>query len=72
MKESYGEDLARHSDLEPYAVDGDVLGVALVRDTVRPAIELRNLRFACRPRNGDGKAICNWALVASPAVTRRS
>ena len=44
MKESYGEDLARHSGLEPYAEDGDVLGVALARGTGRPAIELRNLR----------------------------
>src|SRR5210317_1823846 len=72
MKESHGEDLASHSGLEPYAVDGDVLGVALVRGTGRPAIELRNLRFACRPRNGDGKATCNWALMASLGVTRRS
>ena len=31
MKESYREDLASRSGLEPYAGDGDVAGVASVR-----------------------------------------
>ena len=31
MKESYGEDLASHSGLEPYADDGNVMGVASAR-----------------------------------------
>jgi len=72
MKESHGEDLARRSGLEPYAVGGNVLGVALARGTGRPAIELRNLRFACRPCNGCGKATRVWALLASLEATRRS
>jgi len=42
MRESYGEDLASHSDLEPYADHGNVVGVASARGTGRPAIELRN------------------------------
>ncbi len=42
MKESYGEDLANHSGLDPYADTGNSMGVASVRGTVRRAIELRN------------------------------
>ena len=42
MKESYGEDLASRSGLEPYADGGNVVGVASARGTGRPAIELRN------------------------------
>jgi hypothetical protein len=45
MKESYGEVLASHSGLEPYADDGNVVGVASARGTGRPAIELRNPPF---------------------------
>ena len=42
---------------EPYAEDGNVLGVAWARGTCRPAIELRNLhRPACRPCPAMGKA----------------
>ena len=42
MKESYGEDLASHPGLEPYADCGNAVGVASARGTGRPAIELRN------------------------------
>jgi hypothetical protein len=45
MKESYREDLASHSGLEPYAGDGNVAGVASARGKRRPAIELRNHHF---------------------------
>ena len=45
MKESYGEDLASHSGLEPYADYGNVVGVASARGTGRPVIELRNHPF---------------------------
>jgi hypothetical protein len=45
MKESYGEDLASHSGLEPYADYGNAVGVASARGTGRPAIELRNQSF---------------------------
>ncbi len=45
MKESYGEVLASHSGLEPYADDGNVVGVASARGTGRPANELRNPPF---------------------------
>jgi hypothetical protein len=45
MKESYGEDLASRSGLEPYADHGNAVGVASARGTGRPAIELRNHPF---------------------------
>jgi len=45
MKESYGEDLASHTGLEPYADHGNVVGVASARGPGRPAIELRNHTF---------------------------
>ena len=45
MKESYGEDLASRSGLEPYAGGGDAAGVASARGPGRPAIELRNQIF---------------------------
>jgi hypothetical protein len=45
MKESYGEDLASRSGLEPYADCGDAVGVASGKGTGRPAIELRNHDF---------------------------
>ena len=48
MRESYGEDLASHLDLEPYADVGNGVGVASARGTDRPAIELRNhLHVSC-------------------------
>ena len=51
MKESYGEDLAHRTGLESYAEDGDILGVASMRGTGRPAIELRNQAFRAPLRN---------------------
>ena len=45
MKESYSEVLARHAGPKPYADDGNVVGVASVEGTGRPAIELRNPHF---------------------------
>jgi hypothetical protein len=48
MKESYDEELAIHIGPDPYADGGNVVGVASVRGTGRPAIELRNPHF-CAP-----------------------
>ena len=42
MQESYAEGPANHCGLEPYADDGNVMGVASARGPGRPAIELRN------------------------------
>ena len=72
MQESYGEDLASHPGLEPYADCGNAVGVASVQGTGRPAIELRNHTFRvptlCCLREGytdDGD-------MASHRRTRRS
>ena len=45
MQESYDEELAIRIGLDPYADDGDVVGVASVMGTGRPAMELRNPHF---------------------------
>ncbi len=61
MREPYGEGLTSHPGPESYAGDGNVMGVALARGTRRPAIELRNHSFTCRPCDGRGKA--RWAVA---------
>ena len=38
MEESYGEDLASHTGLQPYADHGNVVGVASVRGSMRTSI----------------------------------
>jgi hypothetical protein len=47
MKESWEEEFATHLHLDPYADDGDIVGVASGRGTGRPAMELRNQPFSC-------------------------
>ena len=72
MKESYGEDLASHSGLDPYADHGNVVGVASARGTGRPAIELRNQTFRVPTlwclREGNNCI----GVMASQGRTRRS
>jgi hypothetical protein len=72
MKESYEEGVASHLGPEPYADEGDLMGVASARGTGRPAIELRNHDF---------RAPTLWCLregnmlhraMASGVVARRS
>ena len=48
MKESYKEDLANHFGLEPYAVDGNIGGVASARGSVGQSLSSEILTFACR------------------------
>jgi hypothetical protein len=48
MKESYKEDLANHFGLEPYAVDGNIGGVASVRGSVGQLLSSEISIFACR------------------------
>ena len=50
MKESYEEGVASHLGLEPYADDGNVMGVASARGTGRLGIlSSEILTFVCRP-----------------------
>ena len=48
MKESYRENLASDSGLEPYAGDGDVAGVASVRGNAGQPLSSEIIPFACR------------------------
>ena len=48
MKESYREELASRSGLEPYAGDGDVAGVASVRGNAGQPLSSDIRLFACR------------------------
>ena len=56
MKESCKEDLANHFGLQPYAVDGNVEGVASVRGSVGQLSSSEILPFVCRPCPVKGKA----------------
>ena len=57
MKESYREDIASRSGLEPYAGDGDVAGVASVRGNAGQPLSSEILTFACRSCSDMEKAI---------------
>ena len=48
MKESYKEDIANHFGLEPYAVDGNIGGVASARGNVGQLSSSEITNFACR------------------------
>ncbi len=48
MKESYREQLASHSGLEPYAGGGDVAGVASVRGNAGQPLSSEITTFVCR------------------------
>ena len=48
MKESYREELASHSGLEPYAGDGDVAGVASVRGNAGQPLSSDIITSVCR------------------------
>jgi len=72
MKESYGEVLASHSGLKPYADDGNVVGVASVRGTGRPAIELRNPLFRVPTPLGESEGNMPHRDMASDVAARRS
>jgi len=72
MKESYGEDLASHSGLKPYADHGNVVGVASARGTGRPAIELRNQSFRVPTLSCLREGNNCVGVMASRRGTRRS
>ena len=48
MKESYREDIASRSGLDPYAGDGDVAGVASGRGNAGQLLSSEITTFACR------------------------
>ena len=48
MKESYREDVASHSGLEPYAGDGNIAGVASARGNAGQPLSSEIITFVCR------------------------
>ncbi len=48
MKESYREDVASHSGLDPYAGDGNVAGVASARGNAGQPLSSEINTFVCR------------------------
>jgi hypothetical protein len=48
MKESYREDVASHSGLEPYAGDGNVAGVASARGNAGQPLSSEIITTVCR------------------------
>ena len=64
MKESYKEDLANHFGLEPYAVDGNIGGVASVRGNAGQLLSSEILIIACRSYPVREKATSSRPLLA--------
>ncbi len=62
MKESYREELASRSGLEPYAGGGDVAGVALVRGNAGQPLSSDINTFACRSCGDREKATSSRPL----------
>ncbi len=73
MKESYRENLASDSGLEPYAGDGDVAGVASVRGNAGQPLSSEIILFACRSCPDMEKAISLVPLLGeAPADAAES
>ena len=72
MKESYRENLASYSGLEPYAGDGNVAGVASARGNAGQPLSSEITTFACRSCPDREKAISSVPLTARHWRTRRS
>ncbi len=63
MKESYREELASRSGLDPYAGDGDVAGVASVRGNAGQPSSSEIITSACRSCPVLEKAISSRPLI---------
>jgi hypothetical protein len=68
MKESYREDLASHSGLEPYAGDGNIAGVASARGNAGQPLSSEITIFACRPCPVRGKATSSMPLYGEAST----
>ncbi len=62
MKESYRENLASYSGLEPYAGDGNIAGVASARGSTGRPLSSEITTFACRSCPDPEKATSSAAL----------
>jgi len=68
MKESYREDAASRSGLEPYAGDGDVAGVASVRGNAGQPSSSEILTFACRSCSDMEKATSSMPIIGEAST----
>ena len=68
MKESYREELASRSGLEPYAGDGDVAGVASVRGNAGQPLSSEILTSACRSCSDREKATSSVPLFGEASA----
>ena len=68
MRESYREDLASYSGLEPYADDGDVVGVASARGNAGQPLSSEIITFACRSCSGREKATPSMPIRGKAAT----
>ena len=64
MQESYKEDLANHFGLEPYAVGGNIGGVASARGNAGQLLSSEITNFACRSCPDREKATSSPPLLA--------
>jgi len=72
MKESYRENLASYSGLEPYAGDGNVAGVASARGNAGQPLSSEITPSVCRSRPDVEKATPSTPLLVRNRRTRRS
>ncbi len=72
MKESYRENPASDSGLEPYAGDGDIAGVASVRGNAGQPLNSEIIPSVCRSCPDLEKATSSMPLLARNRRTRRS
>ena len=72
MRESYREDPASHSGLEPYAGGGNLAGVASARGSAGQPLSSEITTFVCRSCFDLEKATSTAARLASCGRTRRS
>ena len=68
MKESYREELASRSGLDPYAGDGDVAGVASVRGNAGQPLSSEIITFVCRSRSDMEKATSSSPLIGEAST----
>ncbi len=72
MRESYRENLASDSGLEPYAGDGDIAGVASARGNAGQPLSSEIITSVCRSCPDLEKATSSLPLMARYRRTRRS
>ena len=68
MKESYRENLASYSGLEPYAGYGNMAGVASARGNAGRMLSSEIITFACRSCSDMEKATSTLSLIGEAAT----